>query len=269
MNTSPDEPILFEEPVLFEKTGFVATITLNNPPHNPLGLATIDRLEELFTELGSDDSVRVVVLTGAGDRTFSVGANIKEFGTGIEKMGLKDFIGQRLRVADLIESLPKPVVCAIRGACVGGGLEFALACHFRLAAEGARIGLPEIELGIVPAWGGTQRLTRTVGRAHALDIILRAKLISAEEAYRIGLVNEVCSPDELLDRAHALAGELAEKPPRAVAGILKAVIEGGPLSLEEGLALEYAAVEATSGTEDATEGIMAFLEKRKPVFRGK
>ncbi len=263
MNKSPDEP------VLFEKTDFVATITLNNPPHNPLGMATIDRLEELFPELASDDSVRAVVLTGAGDRTFSVGANIKEFGIGIERMGLKGFIDQRLRVADKIENLPKPVVCAIRGACVGGGLEFALACHFRIAAEGARIGLPEIELGIVPAWGGTQRLTRTVGRAHALDIILRAKLISAEEAYRIGLVNEVCRPEALLDRAHALAGELAEKPPIAVAGILKAVIEGGDLSLKDGLALEFAAVEGTSGTEDATEGIMAFLEKRKPVFRGK
>lgn len=263
MNKSPNEP------VVVEKTGFVATVTLNNPPHNPLGLATIDRLEELFTELSSDESVRSVVLTGAGDRTFSVGADIKEFGAGIEKLGLKDFIGQRLRVADRIENLPKPVVCAIRGACVGGGLEFALACHFRIAAKGARIGLPEIELGIVPAWGGTQRLTRTVGRAHALDIILRAKLIGPEEAYRIGLVNEVCPPEDLLDRAHALAAELAEKPPISVAGILKAVIEGGSLPLKDGLALEFAAVEATSGTEDAAEGVMAFLEKRKPVFRGK
>ena len=257
------------DPVLFETSGFIATVTLNNPPHNPLGMATIDRLEELFTDLASDESVRAVVLTGAGDRTFSVGADIKEFGAGIEKMGLKGFIGQRLRVADRIEKLPKPVVCAIRGACVGGGLEFALACHFRIAAEGARIGLPEIELGIVPAWSGTQRLTRTVGRARALDLMLRAKLIGAEEAYRIGLVNEVCRPEALLDRAHALAKELADKPPIAVAGILKAVIQGGELSLEDGLALEFEAVEAASGTEDAAEGIMAFLEKRKPVFRGK
>jgi enoyl-CoA hydratase len=263
MQTSPNEP------VLLEKSGFVAKVTLNRPPHNPLGLAAIDRLEELFTDLASDESVRAVVLTGAGERTFSVGADIKEFGVAIEKMGLREFIGQRLRVADLIENLPKPVVCAIRGACVGGGLEFALACHFRIAAQGARIGLPEIELGIVPAWGGTQRLTRSVGRMHALDIILRAKKIDAEEAYRIGLVNEVCAPDELLDRAQALAEELAEKPPLAVAGILKAVIDGGPLPLKEGLGLEFAAVEATSGTEDATEGVMAFLEKRKPVFRGK
>ncbi len=255
-------------PVLCRQTGLVATITLNKPPHNPLGMAAIDRLEEVFTDLSSDESVRAVVFTGAGDRTFSVGADIKEFGTGIERMGLKDFIGQRLRVADLIEGLPKPVVCAIRGACVGGGLEFALACHFRIAEEGARIGLPEIELGIVPAWGGTQRLTRTVGRAHALDMILRARKISAEEALRIGLVHEVCPPAELLDRARALADELAEKPPIAVAGVLKAVIQGASLPLEQGLALEYEAVEATSGTRDAAEGIMAFLEKRKPVFRG-
>jgi enoyl-CoA hydratase len=263
MKTSPDEP------VRLDRKGFVAAVTLNRPPHNPLGMAVIDRLEELFTELASDESVRAVVLTGAGDRSFSVGADIKEFGTGIERIGLKGFIDQRLRVADRIEKLPKPVVCAIRGACVGGGLEFALACHFRIAAEGARIGLPEIELGIVPAWGGTQRLTRTVGRAHALDLMLRARLIGAEEAYRIGLVNEVCRPADLLDRAHALAGELAEKPPIAVAGILKAVIEGGALPLEDGLALEFAAVERTSGTEDAGEGISAFFEKRKPVFRGR
>jgi enoyl-CoA hydratase len=263
MNKSPDEP------VLYEKTGFVATITLNHPPHNPMGLATIDRLEELFTELASDESVRAVIFTGAGDRAFSVGANIKEFGVGIEKMGLEDFIGQRLRVADRIENLPKPVVCAIRGPCVGGGLEFALACHFRIAAEGARIGVPEIELGIVPAWGGTQRLTRAVGRAHALDMMLRAKLIGAEEAYRIGLVHEVCLPESLIERAQELASELAEKPPIAVAGILKAVIEGGALPLKDGLALEFDAVKATSATEDATEGVMAFLEKRKPLFRGK
>ncbi len=257
------------QPVLFEKTGFVATVTLNRPPYNPLGMAAVDRLEEIFTDLAGDETVRAVILTGAGERAFSVGADLREFGTGIEKMGLEGFIGQRLRVARLIETLPKPVVCAIRGHCVGGGLEFALACHFRLAAEGTRMGLPEIELGIVPAWGGTQRLTRTVGRAHALDMILRAKRIGAEEALRIGLVHEVCPPEELLERAQRLAGELAEKAPIAVAGILKAVISGADLPLEEGLALEYQAVEATSGTEDVQEGITAFFEKRKPVFRGR
>ena len=257
-----------KDPVLVEHEGPVVTVTLNSPPHNPIGMATVDRLEELLPQLASDKSIRAVVLTGAGERSFSVGADINEFGTGVAKMTLKGFIDQRLALVDSIENLEKPVVCAIRGACVGGGLELALGCHFRLAAEGARIGLPEIELGIIPAWSGTQRLARTVGRAHALDIMLRAKKIGAEEAQRIGLVHEVCKPEELLDRARALAGELAEKAPLAVAGILRAVIRGGELSLKEGLALEFEAVLRASESKDTQEGIMAFLEKRKPVFKG-
>ena len=219
------------DPILVEYAGAVATVTLNAPPHNAISMAMVDRLEELFPEFGSDRSVRAIILTGAGERSFSVGADISEFGTAIAKMTLKGFIAQRLGLVGRVENLGKPVVCAIRGACVGGGLELALGCHFRVAARGARIGLPEIELGIVPAWGGTQRLTRTVGRAHALDMILRAKKIGADESLRIGLVHEICEPGELLERAGALAGELAEKPPLAVAGILKAVIQGGSLSL--------------------------------------
>lgn len=256
------------EPVLLERAGYVATLTLNSPPHNPIGLATVDRLQELFAELGSDPSVRAIVLTGAGDRCFSVGADIREFGPGIAKMGLEKFIAQRLALIDLVENLPKPVVCAIRGACVGGGLELALGCHFRLAAEGCLIGLPEIELGVVPAWGGTQRLTRTIGRARALDLMLRARRIGSEEALQLGLVSEICAPDALLDRAAALAAELAQMPPLSVAGILKAVVQGAVLPLEEGLALEFEALTATSGTQDAREGVQAFFEKRKPKFRG-
>jgi enoyl-CoA hydratase len=254
--------------VLIERSGAVARVVLNDPPHNRLSMAMVDRLEELVPELAADRALRAVVITGAGERTFSVGADIREFGKAAMEMGMRAFIEQRLRVLAAIENLPKPVVCAIRGPCVGGGLELALSCHFRIAAEGARIGLPEIELGIAPAWGGTQRLTRTVGRAHALDMILRARKIGAEEACRIGLVHQVCAPEDLLDRANALADELAEKPPLAVAGILEAVIRGGELSLEEGLALEYQAVERTSGSKDTIEGVRAFFEKRKPVFTG-
>ena len=256
------------EVVLVERSGAIATVVLNDPPHNRLSMAMVDRLEEVIPQLARDRELRAVVITGAGDRTFSVGADIREFGKAAMEMGMEAFISQRLRVLSAIENLPKPVVCAIRGACVGGGLELALSCHFRIAAEGARIGLPEIELGIVPAWGGTQRLTRTVGRAHALDMMLCARKIGAEEAYRIGLVHQVCTPDELLDRAHALAAELAEKPPLAVAGVLEAVIKGGELSLEEGLVLEYQAMERTSGSKDTIEGVRAFFEKRKPVFKG-
>lgn len=255
-------------PILVERDGFVTWIVLNDPPHNPIGLAAVDRLEVLVPELGSDTAVRAVVIRGAGERSFSVGANIKEFGEGLAKRSLKGFIDQRLKVLSMVENLKKPVICAIQGACVGGGLELALCCHFRLAAAGARLGLPEIDLGIVPAWGGTQRLTRTVGRARALDLMLRARRIDADEALRIGLVHEVHLPDALLDRAGALAAELAEKPPLAVAGILRAVVQGGALPLDEGLALEFEAVSRTSGSEDAREGVTAFLEKRKPVFRG-
>jgi enoyl-CoA hydratase len=254
--------------VLVERSGAVASVVLNDPPHNRLSMAMVDRLEEVIPQLASDRELRAVVITGAGDRTFSVGADIREFGKAAMEMGMRAFIDQRLRVLAAIENLPKPVVCAIRGACVGGGLELALSCHFRIAAEGARIGLPEIELGIVPAWSGTQRLTRTVGRAHALDLMLRARKIGAEEAHRIGLVHQVCAPDELRGCAHALAAELADKPPLAVAGILEAVVQGGPLPLEEGLALEYRAMERTAGSKDTIEGVRAFFEKRKPVFKG-
>jgi enoyl-CoA hydratase/carnithine racemase len=254
--------------ILVETKGGVATVVLNNPPHNPLSMAMIDRLEEVVPQLGNDPAVRAVIITGAGDRTFSVGADIREFGKAGAEVGMQAFIGQRLRVLAAVESLPKPVVCAIRGACVGGGLELALSCHFRIAAVGVRIGLPEIELGIVPAWGGTQRLTRTVGRAVALDMMLRAKKIGADEALRIGLVHETCTPDALLGRAAELSAELAEKPPLAVAGILDAVIRGGPLSLEEGLAIELQAMQRTAGSKDMIEGVRAFFDKRKPVFTG-
>ena len=155
------------------------------------------------------------------------------------------------------------------GYCLGGGLELPLACHFRLAAaEGARIGLPELDLGTVPAWGGTARLTRCVGRDHALDMILRAKKISGPEALRIGLVHEVWPLDELFQRAHALAQELAAMPALAVAGVLRCVVGAGGKSLEEGIAEERRAVLATMGTPDQREGIQAFLEKRKPRFNG-
>lgn len=256
------------ETIHIQRDGGVATLVLDDAPNNAISLAMVDRLESLVAELASDDSVRVIIVTGAGKRAFSVGANIKEFGVAIERMGLGRFIAQRLGVIAAIENLGKPVIAAINGLCIGGGLELALGCHFRLAARGARMGLPEIELGIVPAWGGTQRLTRTVGRAHALDMMLRAKLIEADEALGIGLVQSIHAAEDLGGAARALADELAAKAPLAVAGILKAVVSGGELSLQEGLALEMDAVVTTASSNDSREGISAFLEKRPPRFRG-
>lgn len=256
------------DPVIVSRDGHVAVLELNDPPYNRLGMALFDRLEEVVEELAADGEARAVILRGGGTENFSVGADIREFGAAASERGVRDFIEQRHRVIGRIETLGKPVICAIRGACVGGGLEIALGCHVRIAARGAKIGLPEVELGVVPAWGGTQRLTHTVGRARALDIMLRAKKLSAEDAYEIGLVNEICEPDELDARVLALAHELSEKAPLAVAGILDAVIDGAAKPLEEGLEHEYAALERTIASKDMQEGVMAFFQKRKPRFKG-
>lgn len=258
-----------EEPLIIHRADSVATIELNDPPYNRLGMALIDALDEAVKQLEGDSSVRALILRGSGGKNFSVGADIREFGAAAAERGVKDFIDQRLRVIRRIETMSKPVVCAIAGACLGGGLEIALGCHFRVAARGAKIGLPEIELGVVPAWGGTQRLTRTIGRARALEIILLAKKLTADEAFDVGLVHAVCEPNELDARVSALATELASKAPLAVAGVLEAIIEGGPKPLEEGLSHEFAALERTIASEDLQEGVAAFFQKRPPNFKGK
>ena len=258
-----------DEPLIIHREGSVATIELNDPPYNRLGMALIDALEIGVQQLEADSSVRAVILRGSGGENFSVGADIREFGAAAAERGVQDFIAQRLHVIRLIETMSKPVVCAIRGACLGGGLEIALGCHLRIAARGAKIGLPELELGVVPAWGGTQRLTRTVGRARALEVMLLAKKLTADEALDAGLVTEVCETEELDARALALASELASKAPLAVAGVLDAVIQGGPKPLEEGLAHEFAALERTIASQDLQEGVTAFFQKRPPNFKGK
>jgi len=257
-------------PVLVERDGGVATIVINDPPWNAVGLEFMDELEVLVGELAGDPSVRAVVFTGAGDANFSVGMNLKQLPEGMKRKGSIDAVlDQRLRVLAAIENLEKPTIAVMYGFCLGGGLELPLACHFRFAAaEGAKIGLPELDLGAVPAWGGTARLTRCVGRDHALDMILRAKKISGPEALRIGLVNEVWPNAELEDRAHALAQELAAMPPLAVAGVLKCIVTAGEKTLVEGLAAERRGVLATMGTKDQLEGMRAFREKRRPSFTG-
>jgi enoyl-CoA hydratase/carnithine racemase len=258
-----------EMKITVHQEGAVATVELNDPPYNRLGMALVDALETTVQEIDEDNAIRAVIVRGAGEENFSVGADIREFGAAAAGRGVKDFIDQRLRVIRHIETMSKPVVCAIRGACLGGGLELALACHFRIAARGAKIGLPEVELGVVPAWGGTQRLTRTVGRARALEVMLLAKKLSADEAFEAGLLTAVCEPGELDTQVSALAAELASKAPLAVAGILDAVVQGGPKSLEEGLAHEYAALQKAISSEDLQEGVLAFFQKRPPNFKGR
>ena len=256
------------EPILVERRGALTILTINDAPYNRMSLAFMDELERLVETMCSDDSVRAVVITGDGDQNFSVGMNLKQLPQGIREKGSADAVfDQRLRVIAGIENMGKPWIATLYGYCLGGGLELPLGCHFRLAAEDdARIGLPEMDLGTVPAWGGSARLVRCVGRDHAIDMILRGKKISGPEALRIGLVNEVWPNAELKDRAIALGEELAAQPRLAVKAVLGCLVGSETRTLAESLRDERAAVHATFGSADQTEGMMAFLEKRKPVF---
>jgi len=254
--------------LVIERKGPVAILINNDPPRNRMTLEYIDQLEEAIEQLRDDESIRAILLTGSGTENFSVGMNLKQLPEGVRvKGGVDALFDQRLRTLSAIENLPKPVIALLYGYCLGGGLELPLACHFRLAAtEGAQIGLPEMDLGTVPAWGATARLTRCVGRAHALDLILRARKISGPEALRIGLVHQIWPLQELRARGEALAEELAAQPALAVAGVMRAVVGAGAAPLEDALAAERQAVHATFGSPDQQEGMQAFLEKRKPVF---
>ena len=255
-------------PLLFTQKDAVAIISINKPPMNPMSLELFDELEVLVPKLSNDPTVRAIVITAEGEDNFSVGMDLKQMAqAGRDSKRMLNILDQRLRVLSLIENIRKPVVATLFGYCLGGGLELPLACHFRLAAEnGAKIGLPEMDLGTVPAWGGSARLTRCVGRMYAIDMILRAKKISGQEAYRIGLVNEVVPNAELKEHAFELAKELSEMPAIAVSEILRCIIEHGDQPLQEGLYQERQAVLKTMGTKDSMEGIMAFLQKRKPKF---
>ena len=254
--------------MLVERDGAVETLVINDHPRNRMSLDFMDALEAEVARVADDAGVRALVIRGAGAENFSVGMDLKQLPEGVNRKGsIETLLDQRLRVLDAIENLPKPTVAVLYGYCLGGGLELPLACHFRLAAaEGCKIGLPELDLGTVPAWGGSARLTRCIGRDHALDMILRAKRISGPEALRIGLVNHVWPIGELFDRAQALARELADMPRIAVAGMLRCIVGVGDRPLAEGIAAERRAVLATMGTPDQREGMMAFLEKRRPRF---
>lgn len=255
-------------PFLLTQEQGLAIISINRAPWNMMSMEFMDQLELLLPKLKADNSVRALLFTAEGNDNFSAGMDLKQI---IAKAGdpiaISSIFDQRLRVLSAIENLGKPVIATLFGFCLGGGLELPMACHFRLAArEGCQIGLPEMDLGTVPAWGGRARLTRLVGRMHALDIILRAKRIDGLEAYRIGLVNEVVDNDKLKERAIELGLELASAPPLAVREIMPVIIKGSDLSQEESLRMERQAVLSTMGSAENQEGMMAFLEKRKPQF---
>jgi enoyl-CoA hydratase len=257
------------ETVLYEKKNGIAYITLNRPKVlNALNKKAIADLRAAFEDARDDSEVHGVIFTGAGDKAFIAGADINEVATDTPVQAEeKTRRGQALM--SLIENLGKPVIAAVNGFALGGGCEAALASAIRLAAENAQFGLPEVRLGIMPGYGGTQRLPRLVGKGVALQLILTGGMIDAQEAYRVGLVNEVVKPTELIGRAEAILKQIAANAPLSVKYALHAVNNGVETSLSEGLLLEASLVAICTSTEDKKEGTSAFLEKRPAKFQGR
>jgi enoyl-CoA hydratase len=256
------------DPYLYSVANHVATFSIDDAPWNLMSLEYIDRLEEQLPDVLADDGIRALVFTAEGTDHFSAGMNLKQVPEGVKRAGGPEaFFAQRHRVLEMIETGGTPAIATLFGYCLGAGLELPLACHFRIAAdEGARIGLPEMDLGSVPAWGGSARLPRAVGRTAALDMILRGRTIDGAEALRIGLVTELVPVGEIKARAQALGEELAAQPRRAVRSMLDVVVGHETRTLAESMADERRAVAENRGTPDAAEGMRAFLEKRRPVF---
>jgi enoyl-CoA hydratase len=254
--------------VTCEERGAIIFVTLDRPARrNALTRAMLGRLTELFSTFGARSDLRAVVLTGAGE-AFCAGTDINDL-VGLDEAGALETARRGQRACEAIELCGVPVVAAVNGAAAGGGCELALACHLRVVARGATFSLPEVNLGALPAYGGTQRLARAVGRGRALAAMLTGDALTAEEAQRLGLVNRVAESDRLLAEAEALAALVAEQAPLAVRACLEAVTRGARLPLEEGLELETKLFARLFSTEDVREGTRAFLEKRRPRFKGR
>lgn len=247
----------------------VALVTINQPKVlNALNQATMEELELAFSERLTEDDVAAVILTGAGEKAFVAGADIKELAV-LKPLEARAKSRQGHRLFQIIENFPKPVIAAVNGFALGGGCELALACHIRIASENAQIGLPEVKLGLIPGYGGTQRLPRLVGRGKALEMILSGSSIDAEEAYRVGLVNGVVALEDLIPTCRELASAIMANGPLAVRYSIEAVNAGMDMPLQEGTRLEASLFGLSCGTEDMKEGTRAFIEKRKPKFKGR
>src|SRR5882724_3592314 len=267
-STATGTPLTLEN-VLYEKKGAIAYVTLNRPKvMNALSKKTWEDLRVAFENARDDAAVRGVILTGAGDKEFIAGADIGELthATAVEAEQESSY-GQA--VLNLIENLGKPVIAAINGFALGGGCETAMACTIRVAVENARFGQPEVKLGVLPGGGGTQRLPRLVGRGRALQLILTGEMISAQEAYRIGLVNEVVPAADLITRAETILKQIFSNAPLAVKYSLEAVNKGLETTQSEGLSLEASLFGLCAGTDDKKEGTQAFLQKRAAQFQGR
>jgi enoyl-CoA hydratase len=257
------------ENVLYEKRGATAYVTVNRPKVlNALNHRTWADLRTAFEDARRDAAVRGVIVTGAGGKAFIAGADIGELAT-LTAVEAEDSTRDGQAVLDLIENLGKPVIAAVNGFALGGGCETAMACTIRIASENAKFGQPEVRLGIIPGAGGTQRLPRLIGKGRALKLILSGEIINAEEAHRIGLVNEVVPSPDLITRAEAILAEINSNAPLAVKFSLEAVNQGLETSQSEGLLLEASLFAICAASEDKREGTSAFLEKRAPQFHGR
>ena len=257
------EPLL-----LIDTANGVRTVRINRPDKlNALNAATLDALDAAFAEAATDVDVRVVVLTGAGAKAFVAGADIAEMNTLTPVQG-RDFSLRGTRMMRRIERMPKPVIAMVNGFALGGGLELAMSCHLRIAADTAKVGQPEVNLGLIPGFGGSQRLLRLCGRAATLELCLTGAPVNAERALQLGIVNRVVAAAELEAETMKLAAQLAAAAPLALRGMLDCVNVGGECGIEEGLEYEAAQFGLVFSTEDMREGTSAFLEKRKPAFTG-
>lgn len=254
--------------ILVEQDETLATITINRPNKlNALNKETIKELSSVFKSLGKDKEIKVIILTGSGEKAFVAGADISEFASFSVKEGGKLAAKGQMLLFDLIENLSTPVIAAVNGFALGGGLELAMSCHFRVASDNARMGLPEVSLGVIPGYGGTQRLPQLVGKGRAMEMIMTAGMINAEQALSYGLVNHVVPQEELLGLCKQLAAKISNNSSVAIRHAIKAVNEGFKHD-SNGYAAEIKAFGECFGTADFEEGTSAFLEKRKADFPG-
>lgn len=252
----------------FEQKAKIAIITINRPEKlNALNKETVSELSELFKNIQDNKDISVVIITGAGEKAFVAGADIKEI-TELDSGAGEEFSQKGSDVFRSIEKMGIPVIAAINGFALGGGCELAMACHLRIASSNAKFGQPEINLGIIPGYGGTQRFPRLIGKTNAVYYLLTGDMMNAETAHRLGLVTEVVEPDQLLTRAEEIANLLAAKAPIAIQYIIQAVDQGGNAKIDEALKIESLLFGKVCGTKDMKEGTSAFIEKRKPVFKG-
>ncbi|MEM3612910.1 MAG: enoyl-CoA hydratase-related protein [Candidatus Bathyarchaeia archaeon] len=255
--------------IMYEKSEGIATITINRPEAlNAFNAEVVSEIMQALDDVRADENVRVVVLTGAGEKAFSAGADIKAM-KGMNALKARELSQMGEKLCSALENLEKPVIAAINGYALGGGLEVAMACDLRIASENARMGQTEINIGLIPGWGGTQRLTRLIGTTKAKELIFTGKMIDAKTAEQLGLVNMVVSQEKFREAVRQFALELAQKAPVALK-VAKALInKGAEISLDAAIALEREGFGVVASTEDLQEGVSAFIEKRKPVFKGK